>query len=130
MQKVLLEGHPDLDLNILIVWIKIYATDSMDVVDEASNLFSSDPRVTQFYDPAKISGLEVAGVLGAKSGEVAWDIYLFYDDQDQWNEQLPQPKDWLHQLGSSTWAEPGRFYPGDQLARKMGEIMESLLKNT
>ena len=105
----------------------MYATDSMDVVDEASSLFSSDPRVTQFYDPAKISGLEVAGGLGAESGEVAWDIYLFYDDQDEWTEQLPQPKDWLHQLGSSSWAEPERFYPGDQLARRMGGIMESLL---
>jgi hypothetical protein len=126
VQKVLLEEHPEVNLNILIVWLKMYASDSMDVVGEASNLFSSDPRVTQFYDPGKFSGLEVAEGFGAKPGEVAWDIYLFYSDQDEWIEQLPQPKDWVHQLGGSTWAEPGRFYPGDQLARKMGEIMESL----
>ena len=130
MQKVLLEEHPDMNLNILIVWLKMYATDSMDVVGEASRLFSSDPQVTQFYDPWKFIGLEVAKGLGAESGEVAWDIYLFFGEQDEWIERLPQPQDWLHQLSSSSWAEPDRFYQGDQLARKIGELMESLLENS
>ena len=108
----------------------MYASDSRGVVDEASSPFSSDPRVNQFYDPEKISGLEMAKGFGAEAGEVAWDIYFFYDDQDQWIEQLPQPKDWVHQLGGSSWADPDRFYPGDQLARRMVGIMESFLDNT
>lgn len=129
MQKVLLEGHPNAHLNILIVWIKMYDTDSMDVVGETSDMFGSDPRVTQFYDPAKISGLELAKGFGAEDGEVAWDIYLFYGVQDQWIERLPQPIDWVHQLRNSRWAAAGRFFQGDQLSQKIDDILEYLLQS-
>ncbi len=107
----------------------MYALDTIDVVQEASPIFGSDSRVTQFYDPEKLSGLELAEGLGAESGEVAWDIYLFYDGQDEWNEQLPGIKDWLHQLRGSSWAESGRLVQGDQLPRKLREIMLDLLQN-
>ena len=107
----------------------MYAADSIDKVQEATRLFSSDSRVTQFYDPDKVSGLELAERLGAKSGEVAWDVYLFYDEQDQWIEQLPGPKDWVHQLKGSSWAGPGRLYQGEQLTRKLREIMSNILAN-
>ena len=101
--------------------------DSIEVAKEASRVFSSDPRVTQFYDPGQIFGLEVAGGLGAEPGEVAWDIYLFYDGKEKWLDKMPQPKDWVHQLKRSSWAEPVRFYQGDQLAQKMHAVMENLL---
>ena len=71
--------------------------DSIDVVQEASKLFSIDSRVNQFYDPTKVSGLEVAHGFGAKSGEVAWDVYIFYDGEDKWEDRLPVPIDWCHQ---------------------------------
>ena len=103
--------------------------DSIELVQEASRLFRDDFRVTQFYDPAKFSGLEVAKGLSAQPGEVAWDIYLFYDGQDKWLDQLPQPNEWVHQLSNSRWAEPDRYYQGDRLAQKMREIMESLLQS-
>ena len=102
----------------------------IDMVKQAARLFNSDARVTQFYDPDKISGLEIAERLGAESGEVAWDVYLFYDQHDEWIEQLPTPKDWIHQLRGSSWAEPGRYYQGDKLTQKLREIMSNLLQNT
>ena len=124
-----MDEYPYANLNILIVWIKMYEADSIDVVQKASNLFSDDSRVAQFYDPGKMFGVEAATVFGAMSGEVAWDVYLFYDDQDEWIEQLPQPKDWVHQLRGSSWAEPGRLFQGYQLTRKLREIMLDLLQN-
>jgi hypothetical protein len=125
----MLEEYPDANLNIIIVWIEMYEVDSIGVVQEASKLFSNDSRVSQFYDPAKVSGLEVAWGLGAKSGEVAWDVYLFYDDQDEWVEQLPQAKDWVHQLEGSGWADPARLFQGHNLTEKLREIMVNLLQN-
>ncbi|MGB6291236.1 MAG: hypothetical protein WBF36_13995, partial [Desulfobulbales bacterium] len=101
--------------------------DSIDVAREAASLFSNDSRVAQFFDPGQISGLEVAGGLNAEPGEVAWDIYLFFDGQDKWLDRMPQPKDWVHQLKGSRWAEPVRFYQGDQLAPSMLSKMENLL---
>lgn len=129
MQKVLLEEFPDANLDILIVWLKMYDADSLEVVQEAARLLRDDPRVTQFYDPGKICGLEVAEGFGAKSGEVAWDVYLFYDRQAVWSEQLPQSVDWVHQLSGSSWAETDRLFQGDQLTQKLREIMLNLLKN-
>ena len=125
----MLEEYPDTNLNILIVWLNMYEADSIDMVGEASRLFSNDSRVTQFYDPAQISGLELAKGFGAEDGEVAWDIYLFYGVQDQWVEHLPQPIDWVHQLRNSRWAAAGRFYQGDQLAQKIDDILEYLLQS-
>lgn len=127
MQKVLVEDYPDANLTILIVWLQIYPADTLEVVGEAARLFSGDPRVTQFYDPGNLTALEVAAELGAGSGEVAWDIYLFYAGQDEWVDQLPQPIDWIHQLKGSSWAEPGRLVQGDQLARGLHEIILNLL---
>jgi len=101
----------------------MYELDSFDAALGASKLFRDDPRVSQFYDPTKLSGLEVAAGLGAKSGDLAWDVYLFFDDQDEWDEQMPQPTDWAHQLGDSSWADPGQLFQGDQLTQKLREIM-------
>jgi hypothetical protein len=119
----MLQEFPDTKLNVLIVWIKMNEEDSIDVVQDASRLFSNDPRVIQFYDPGQISGLEVAGGLGAERGEVAWDICLFYDGKEKWLDKMPQPKDWVHQLKGSSWAEPGRLVQGEQLSSKLREIL-------
>jgi hypothetical protein len=129
VQEILLAENPDTNLDILIVWIKMYEADSIDVVQEAAKLFINDPRVTHFYDPLKASGLEVAEGFGAKTGEVAWDVYLFYDYLTEWVEKLPLPKDWVHQLDGSSWAEPGRLFQGEQLTRKLREIMLNLFPN-
>ena len=129
MQKVLLEEYPHAQLNILIVWIKMYDIDSIEAVSEAARLFNDDPRVTQFYDAEKISGLEIAKGFGAEPGEVAWDVYLFYAEQDQWIENLPGPIEWLHQLRGSSWADAERLVQGDQLATRLREIISDLLQN-
>lgn len=129
MQKVLLEEFPDANLDILIVWLKMYDADSIEIVQEAARLFSQDERVTQFYDPAKACGREVAESLGATPSQVAWDVYLFYEAQDEWGEHLPQPLDWAHQLSGSSWAEADRLFQGDQLIRRLREIMLSLFQN-
>lgn len=129
MQIVFLEQHPQAKINLLIVWLKMYAVDSHEEVENASRLFNDDPRVTQFFDPEKISGLEVAVGLGAKSGDVAWDVYLFFDGQAEWVDKMPPPIDWVHQLRDSSWADPDRLYQGRQLTQKMGEIMADLFTN-
>ena len=83
VQVHILQDYPDAQLSILVVWLKMYEIDSFEVPREASGLVSSDPGGCQFYDPARISGLEVANSLGAEPGEVAWDVYMFFDGQYQ-----------------------------------------------
>ena len=127
MQEVLLEEFPDAQLNILVVWLKMYAAESLEVAQQAAKLFSSDARVAQFYDPDKISGLEMAEAFGAEPAEVAWDVYLFYKRQEQWIDQIPQPADWAHQLESSHWADPNHLFMGDKLTVKLRDMMQNMV---
>jgi hypothetical protein len=129
VQKVFLEEYPLAKLDIFIVWLKMYTADSLDAVQDASRLFSNDSRVTQFYDPEKLIGLEVADGLGAKPGDVAWDVYLFFAGREVWVDRLPQPLDWVHQLKGSSWAESERLFQGEQLTQKLREIMANLFQN-
>ncbi len=129
MQKKILEDHPKAEISVIIVWLRMYNGDSLNVAHKASRFFSDDPRVIQFYDPEKISGLEIAVGLGAKPGEVAWDVYLFFDRQTDWVDRLPEPIEWVHQLSSSSWAERGRLYTGDHLEIKLREMAEKLLRD-
>jgi hypothetical protein len=110
VQQAILEAYPDFDLKVLIVWIKMYAAESIEVAQEAAKLFGGDARVVQFYDPAKLT------------------VYLFYDGEAKWGEQFPQPTEWAHQLGRSSWADSGRFHPGDELYQELQDIMQDLLR--
>jgi hypothetical protein len=129
VQKTFIDRFPQAEIKLLIVWLKMYAADSLGAVSKGSRLFQNDPRVTQFYDPKKLSGVEIATGLGAQAGEIAWDVYLFYDGQSEWGDLLPHPVDWVHQLRGSSWAEPGRLFQGEQLTLKLQEIMENYIHN-
>jgi hypothetical protein len=127
VQKVILEAHPDLDLKVFIVWIKMYPADTIEAAQEASKLFSQDGRVVQYYDPYKFAGGAIAEGLGAGAGQIAWDIYLFYDGKARWGKLPPPPREWAHQLGDSSWADPDHFYTGDGLYRVLENFMADLL---
>jgi hypothetical protein len=85
-----------------------------------------DPRVYHFYDPDKRSGRAVADCLGYE-GNLAWDIYLFFSRKVEWNNGLPIPLDWMHQLKDS-WADATRYYTGDALTKKLFEAMSRLIR--
>lgn len=107
----------------------MYASDSFDRVQQAARLFSDDSRVTQFFDPGRVLGRAVAEGLGAKPTQIAWDVYLFYDRNEEWLEQLPTPTEWVHQLRGSDWAESDRLFRGDRLAPKLREIAKKIIHN-
>ena len=70
---------------------------------EARNLARSfpDKRVRYFKDPTSMAGNLWERVL--KTGrEIAWDVYLLYDAEAQWNDRPPPPGFWMHQLTSVT----------------------------
>ncbi len=102
--------------------------DSIAAAGKASELLEHDSRVVQFYDPNQLSGLAIAERLGATVGKVAWDIYLFFDQEAEWGERAPAPIDWVHQLLGSGWADSARLHRGDQLGRKLRVTMEGLLR--
>ena len=71
MQCTILEGFPDTDLSVSIVWIDILEHDSEVVARRAMEGFRPDSRVRHFYDPERRVGRAIAQSLGAEAGQAA-----------------------------------------------------------
>ncbi len=109
----------------MIVWIEMLPDDrAADVMVLAGEM--ADSRIRWFHDPKRRAGRAIATSLSA-TGQVAWDVYLFFDADAQWNNQAPVPRSWAHQL-SDSWANPTRRHFGDQLEPELGRLLEESLR--
>lgn len=79
-----------------IVWLPIYGGDFEGEAGKLSNSFR-DKRVSYFLDPENETGKEWQPVL--KTPFLAWDVYLLYGPDIQWEKEPPPPTFWMHQLG-------------------------------
>lgn len=51
----------------------------------------------------------------------AWDVYLLFPPQAQWEDQPPAPSYWMHQL----WGvDPRNKLDGDVLAREVNKLLK------
>lgn len=126
MHQSILTDYPSVNIRIFVVWIQMYAADTIDTVKEASMIFAGKDRVTQYFDPEKHSSFSLARSLGASDPQVAWDVYLFFDDKVTWLDHPPMPIEWVHQLQGSNWADPDRLFYGNALSGRIREIMSTL----
>lgn len=96
--------------------------------DEAAAASSArllrDSRARHFYDPNALAGKAIAAVLGSP-GAIAWDIYLFFSEGLQWQQEPPTPVEWAHQL-SDAWADPKHFHWNDGLVQELKRVMAQL----
>jgi len=98
MQKVLKNVSDD-RLRAYIIWLPMFPGDSQGWAKTRSDEFS-DKRVSYYWDGDRLTGKEWQKVLGTKS--LAWDIYLLYGVESQWNKEPAAPDFWMHQLGGVT----------------------------
>lgn len=126
MQRAVLEAHPDAGISVSIVWIDILEHDSEAAARRAMERFRPDSRVRHFYDPEGHVGRAIAQSVGAKAGEVAWDVYLFYGQGSEWKKGPPAPVAWMHQLTSSTWADAAHYHNDDDLTEELTKTMKRL----
>ena len=89
--------------------------------------FLNDVRIRHFYDANKAVGKTVADSVGW-AGNVAWDIYLFYEPFSEWTEQPPQPQFWMHQL-TDDWATKDNYRTGDNLRNELFTSVKKLLSS-
>ncbi len=116
-----LDAYPDADIQMSIVWIDMLGSDNEGAALKSSAIFRDEPRVRQFYDPNQRTGRAFARGLLNKGGGVAWDIYLYYDKDALWQDKLPGPVEWYHQLSGGRRADASRFRPGDKLTAALKE---------
>ena len=94
-----LEKLPSRELSIHVVWTPVLRSDDFDAAKRARSLIP-DPRAVHYWDGDQDLGLAYGKVLDLPRGrQLAWDIYFAYGEGVEWGEIVPQPTDWVHQLG-------------------------------
>jgi hypothetical protein len=124
VQESIINKLPKADICISIVWLKKLPGDSDLTAKNAAAMFKGS-RVAHFYDSKNSSGKSIANRLGW-TGQVAWDIYLFYEAGVEWVNPAPQPTYWMHQLKDS-WADKAHFRTGDDLVKELLNAMTKLM---
>ena len=123
VKAAVLDAYPDADIQVSVVWIDMLGSDNEAAALKSSALFGDrpDPRLKQFHDPNQRTGRAFARDLLYEGGGVAWDVYLYYFKDAVWNDTLPEPVEWYHQLGGGRRADPALFRPGKKLPTALRE---------
>ncbi len=103
MQKVL-KAVPDHRVAAYVIWDPIFGGDFDGESKKLPNSFP-DKRVQYFKDSDSFAGTAWRQVLKLFR-PVAWDVYLLYGSEADWQEEPPQPDYWMHQLGGVKIAPP------------------------
>jgi len=87
---------------LFLVWMKGLPEDERNIAETRAHEFGDDD-IHQFWDGQNLLGTLVATRLG-RDGLIAWDIYLGFASGLAWDEEMPKPTGWLHQMGDAAWA--------------------------
>lgn len=85
------------DLKVYSVWVPILPSDARLTLGRATKSLA-DARVSHYWDGESELVKGFAPVLEI---EKAWDVYLLYDENAEWNHAPPKPIFWQEQLGIS-----------------------------
>ncbi|MBK9214709.1 MAG: hypothetical protein IPM59_03795 [Chloracidobacterium sp.] len=86
------------DVKVYSVWVPILPSDAQLTVGRATKNLS-ESRVAHYWDGGNVLPTGYAPVLGIDGD--AWDVYLLYDKDAEWNDTPPKPVYWQEQLGIS-----------------------------
>jgi hypothetical protein len=126
VQKSVIQKMGDKNISVLIVWTNMLKSDDQENAYKAASLFK-DPSIVQYFDAENQFGDLVARRLNP-NGEKAWDIYMFFDQDDQWTLSFPRPFEYAHQLSTThhPWADETKYFCGDELTKRLTAITNSL----
>ena len=126
VQNSVIEKMTDKNINVLIVWTNMLKSDDKANAFKAASLFK-DPSIIQYFDSENEFGALVARRLHPK-GEKVWDIYMFFDKEDEWINSIPKPFEYVHQLSASLypWLDETKYFCGKDLTKRLVDITNSL----
>lgn len=151
MQEAIVDGYPDADIEVVIVWTHILKGDAGDAAAKKSSKIFDDPRVRQFHDPNRLAGnafahhidmpsmTKMIDEVGLKEKQVnsvfapgfikgeasAFDLLMFFDEGIRWKNDAPKPAVWLTQLDPSMFVgiDQQRFHWGPALVAELRREM-------
>ncbi len=119
MSENVLAKIPSTDLAVHVVWTPVLPTDNEEEATQAYHLVP-DQRTMFYWDGAQDLGLSYGRTIELPRGrQLAWDIYFVYGPDAEWNETVPLPTEWNHQLADD------ERYLGD--GAKLRTAIEGLL---
>jgi copper ion binding protein len=125
VQKAIIDNMAKKNIGVVIVWTNMLQSDGENSAFHAASIFKQKD-IVQFFDAENKFGDLAAKTLNPK-GEQAWDIYMFFDKKSSWDDSLPRPFEYAHQLGaSSTWVDQSKYFCGSKLTERLEYIAESL----
>ncbi|MBT1688849.1 mercuric transport protein MerTP [Dawidia soli] len=126
IQQSVSEKMGEKGISVLIVWTNMLKSDDQDRAFKAASMFT-DPAIIQYFDAENKFGDLVARRLNPK-GEKAWDIYMFFEGDDQWTSSFPRPFEYAHQLSETLnpWADQTKYFCGKDLTKRLNDITTSL----
>src|SRR5215475_11496536 len=119
MQQIM-NFFSDKRLHLFVIWLPATSTDSRNDALERSIQFPDD-RVSYYWDSEKLTGKAWESIL--ELGTSAWDIYLLYNSNQNWDKDIPTPTFWMHQLQG---IEKGSYLDRDIFKQKMQEMIALL----
>lgn len=113
------------DLQVFVIWTPRYPGDDRTKAVAATKIVP-DQRATHFWDAAGIVPKLYGKVLGLPEGkQFAWDTYMVFGTDAEWETVAPEPAGWMHQLGSVL----GTSHPRWLDAGKLRHDIETLQQN-
>ena len=117
VQRVLSKIDDD-RLDVFVVWIPAIRGDSYEASLRSRSLVP-DKRARHYWDGNRELGFALSPVLNTQM-QMAWDVYLGYEGDAEWESGPILPKDWLHQKPSE---EPERLLDEAKLEAMLRELL-------
>ena len=120
MRADVLEQIDSENLDVFAIWMPVLGSDNAEEGKNAEPLLP-DPRVTHYWDPDNSLGKMYGRQLTLPRGrQLAWDIYFVYAPGVRWEDDLPAPTVWMHQLSMDE-----RRLDGGTLRKTIMELLAS-----
>lgn len=104
-------------MRVYVVWVPMLEMDEAAAVSEAVK-YLPDQRATHYWDGKGVLKDAYSKVL--QIGQPAWDVYLAYGKEAEWQATPPAPSYWMHQL--SLLGQESRL-DGDTFAAEVNKLL-------
>jgi hypothetical protein len=95
--QMMLRDHRDSSLRSYFLWGSYIRSDNETAARENSERFVA-PNAVHYWTPTPKLAEDLSNILRLPAGKLAWDVFLLYSKGALWDDRVPAPQYWQHQL--------------------------------
>ena len=112
------------DVHVYTVYLPILQADQEASVPSALRSLPDD-RVSFYWDQKEETAQAYSRILKLRPGQPAWDVYLAFGRNAEWQTAPPDPDYWMHQLGGQPLE---RRLDGPRFAEVIKRLLQEVKK--